>query len=253
MPRPLILVRLFDRLYGLLATPVLAALLFGVVSPAVILAPTLGLRRKLGRHGVRLALLCVGIPIRVRGRQHLPAAPCIAVANHASYVDGVVLTAALPAHFTFVVQDGAADWPLVGLVLRRMGVTFVNRSSAREGAAQTRALIRRVQDGESLGIFAEGTFEAESGLLPFKKGAFLIATRAAVPVLPVGIRGTRRFYGGHRRLPRWSPVEIELCAPIPASEDANQLRAATRNAVLRVCGEHDAHAPDTPDTLEAAA
>lgn len=240
----MILLRLLDRLYGALATPVLALLLFCIVSPLVILGPTLRIRRFLGRHGVRLSLLCIGVPMRVRGEQHLPTGPCIAVANHASYVDGVVLTAALPARFTFVVQDGAADWPLIGLVIRRMGVTFVNRSSAREGAAQTRALIRRVQEGESLAIFAEGTFLPDAGLLPFKKGAFLIAARAGVPVLPVGIRGTRRFYGGHRRLPRWSAIDIELCAPIAASDDAAQLREAARCAVLRVCGEPDAHAPE---------
>lgn len=245
----MILVRLLDRLYGLMVTPVLAAVLFCVVSPLVILGPTLGVRRFIGRHGVRLALLCVGVPIRVRGRAHLPNRPCIAVANHASYIDGVVLTAALPAHYTFVVQDGAADWPLVGLVLRRMGVTFVNRSSARDGAAQTRALIRRVQDGESLAIFAEGTFEPEPGLLPFKKGAFLIAARAGVPVLPIGLRGTRRFFGERRKVPRWSAIDIELCAPIPACADANQLRQATRRAVLSVCGEHDAHAPEVAESL----
>lgn len=237
--------RLLDRLYGVLATPVLALMLFCVVSPLVILGPTLRIRRILGRFGVRLALLSVGVPIRVQGREHLPAGSCIAVANHASYVDGIVLTAALPTTFTFVVQDGAAAWPLIGLVIRRMGVSFVNRSSAREGAAQTRALIRRVQqEGESLAIFAEGTFEPDPGLLPFKKGAFLIATRAGVPVLPIGIRGTRRFYGGHHKLPRWSVIDVQLCPAIAASEDANALRDAARTAVLRVCGEADARAAE---------
>lgn len=240
----MIVLRLLDRLYGVLATPVLALMLFCVVSPLVILGPTLRIRRFLGRMGVRLALLGIGVPIRVQGREHLPTRPCIAVANHASYVDGIVLTAALPASFTFVVQDGAAQWPVVGLVIRRMGVSFVNRSSAREGAAQTRTLIRRVQqDGESLAIFAEGTFLPEPGLLPFKKGAFLIAARAGVPVLPVGIRGTRRFYGGHRKLPRWSAIDVEICPAIPASDDPNVLRDTARLAVLRVCGEIDARAP----------
>ena len=232
-------VRLLDRLYGIVAALIFAPVILGVVGPLVILGPTLGIRRWFGRHGVRLSLLCIGVPMRVRGREHLPSTPCIAVANHASYVDGIVLTSALPARFTFVVQDGAADWPYIGFVLRRMGVTFVNRSSAREGATQTRALIRRVEEGQSLAIFAEGTFEPEPGLLAFKKGAFLIATRAGVPVAPVGIRGTRALYGGGRRLPRWSCIEIDIRPAIGPSTDAAQLRDAARNAVLQASGEPD--------------
>lgn len=243
----MILVRLLDRLYGAVASLIFAVTILGIVSPLVILGPTLPIRRWFGRHGVRLSLLCIGVPMYVRGREQVPHSPCIAVANHASYVDGIVLTAALPPHFTFVVQDGAADWPYVGFVLRRMGVTFVNRNSAREGAAQTRALIRRVEEGQSLAIFAEGTFEPDPGLLSFKKGAFLIAARAGVPVLPIGIRGTRRLYGGHSRMPHWSRIEIDIRPPIPASPDALQLRDAARAAVLQVCGEPDV-APVTAAT-----
>ena len=234
------LVRLIHRLYGAAATLISLVVLLGIASPLVVVSPTLGLRRWIGRAGVRLALICIGVPMRVRGLQNLPAMPCIAVSNHASYADGAVLFAALPAHFTFVVQDGAAQWPVIGFVLRRVGVTFVNRTSIREGATQTRALIQRVEAGESLAIFAEGTFEADPGLLPFKKGAFQIAARANAPVVPIGIRGTRRLYGGHRRLPRWSRIEIDVLPALPVSADAQQLRDTARAAVLRACGEGEA-------------
>lgn len=233
------LVRLLERIYGVLAALIFALLIFGLVCPLVILGPTLAVRRFLGRTGVRLAFACIGAPLHVSGVQKVPAGAAIAVANHASYVDGIVLTAALPASFTFVVQDGAASWPYVGLVIRRMGVSFVNRSSAREGAAQTRALLRRVQTGESLAIFAEGRFEPEAGVLAFKSGAFLLAAKAAVPVVPVGIRGTRRFYGGTNRLPRWSRIEIEIGEAIPASHHPAELRDQARAAVLALCGEPD--------------
>lgn len=246
------LVGLLQRLYGALAALVLAVVLFLVVAPLVLLGPTLRVRRFFGRHGVRLALACVGVPLRVRGRAHLPPGAAIAVANHASYVDGIVLTAALPAHFTFVVQDGAASWPLIGAVIKRMGVTFVNRRNAREGAAQTRGLLRRVQEGESLAIFAEGTFEPEPGLLAFKNGAFLLAAKAGVPVIPVGIRGTRRFYGGHRRLPRWSRIEIDIAPPLAPSHHPSELRDAARRAVLARCGEPDAAAPVSHTMVEPA-
>ncbi|MDD3763700.1 MAG: lysophospholipid acyltransferase family protein [Nevskiales bacterium] len=234
--------RLIDILYPPLAAAVLLPVT-AVVCVLVISGPTLVVRRELGRLGVRLMLLAIGVPMRVRGREHLPAQPCVVVANHASYLDGLVLTAALPRHYTFVVQDGAANWPLVGLTLRRMGVLFVNREAARQSALLTRQLIRKLHQGEPLAIFAEGTFKPAPGLLPFKAGAFLIAARTRTPVVPAGIVGTRVLYGGDRKLPRWSGISIEFRPPLhPDGTDrdaAMKLRDAVRTQVLELCGEPD--------------
>jgi 1-acyl-sn-glycerol-3-phosphate acyltransferase len=231
-------------LYPLYAAVVAGVLMFGLFCPLIILMPTLPLRRAVGRFAVRSCLLLIGVRLRVLGTAQLPAGACIAVANHASYIDGLVLTAALPGRFTFVVQDGARDWPYIGLVIRRMGVSFVNRVSAREGAMQTRALVRRLGEGESLAIFAEGTFESAPGLLAFKNGAFLMAARAGVPVVPVALRGTRRLFGGEPPRLRWSRVEVEILPPVsPAGtekEAAARLRAEVRAAILARCGEPDA-------------
>jgi 1-acyl-sn-glycerol-3-phosphate acyltransferase len=244
--------RLDDLLYAPLAAAIMVVGFF-FVCLAVIAGPTLRMRRAIGRHGVRAVLLCMGVPIRVRGLEHLPAGVNIVVANHASYLDGLILTAALPARYHFVVQDGAAAWPLVGRTITRMGVIYVNRGAARDAARTTRELMRRLHRRESLAIFAEGTFKTEPGLLPFKAGAFLLAARTGASVSPVGIRGTRRLYGGGRRLPRWSRVEIDIAAPLHADgadrDAALRLRDATRAAVLRLSGETDRGdlATDTPE------
>lgn len=233
---------LFNFFYAPLATLVFVAVILPLCG-LIILGPTLAIRRAIGRVSVRIVLFAMGVPFRVRGAEQLPDTPCIAIANHCSYMDGLVLTAALPARFTFLVQDGAASWPLVGITLRRMGVTFVNRAAPREAARQTRDFIRRLQQGESLVVFAEGTFKAEPGLLPFKNGAFMMAVRAQIPVAPCVIRGTRRLWGGHNHLPRWSPVEVEVLAPIlphgPHKEAEMTLRDAARAAILQRCGEPD--------------
>ncbi|HUP92602.1 MAG TPA: lysophospholipid acyltransferase family protein [Solimonas sp.] len=235
------------RLIELVYAPLAAAMFVLVCAPvclAIIVGPTLAVRRETGRLGARLVLAAIGIRIRVRGLEHLPPGPCIVVSNHASYLDGLVLTAALPRRFTFVVQDGAERWPLVGLTIRRMGVSFVNREEPRAGAAQTRALIRALGEGESLVVFAEGTFKAPPGLLSFKKGAFLMAARAQVPVVPCAIRGTRHVLGGARRRLRWGPIGVELrpaLAPPPAGDRpaALLLRDRTRQVVLELSGEPD--------------
>lgn len=235
--------RLLQMSYGLYATVVIGMLPFVILAPVMMLLPTLHLRRAMGRFGVRAGLFLAGIPFRVRGLERLPPGSCVVVSNHASYLDGPLLTAALPERFTFVVQHGAAAWPWFGWVIRRMGVTFINRTESRQGARQTRGLIRQLERGQSLTMFAEGGFENEPGLLAFRKGAFLIAAHSGVPVVPAVIRGTRHIYGGGRRLPRWGRVEIEIFDPIAPPGDhrhaALELRDAVRAVVLQHCGEAD--------------
>jgi len=235
--------RLLERGYGFYAALALAVATV-VTLPFVLLMPTLALRRACGRLGVRLALLLALLPVRVRGLEHLPAGPCLVVSNHASYLDGPLLTAVLPGRFTFVVQHAAADWPLVGRIIRGMGVTFVNRSEARAGASQTRGLIRRLQTGESLAVFPEGTFADDApGLLPFRKGAFLMAVHAGVPVVPAVIRGSRHLFGGEHPRARWHPLQVEVFAPLAPSGDHRHaieaLRDEARRIVLAHCGEPD--------------
>jgi 1-acyl-sn-glycerol-3-phosphate acyltransferase len=235
---------IFRLVYGVYAACVWFVVVFLVFCPLIILLPTLALRRGVGRLGVKVAMALIGLPLRVRGLQHLPASPCVVVANHASYLDGLVLTAALPSRFNFVVQEGAASWPYVGLVIKRMGVIFINRASAREGARRTRDLIRRLQRGESLTVFPEGTFRKETGLMNFRNGAFLVAAHAGVPVVPAAIRGTRELFGDGQVLPAFSPVTIEIGEPIaPAGgtdrEMVSALRDRARAKVLEICGEPD--------------
>lgn len=230
-------------LYGAYAAAMFIVLVLLLLCPLLIAAPTLRLRRHIGRFAVRAWAAACFMPFRVRGLAHLPAGPCIAVCNHASYLDGILLTAALPERFTFLVQHGAEAWPYIGLVLKRMGCCFVNRGSARAAALTTRELLARVAAGESLAIFPEGTFKQAPALLPFQSGAFLIATRAGVPVVPCVLRGSRIIFGEGSTMLRWQPIEIDFQAPLRANGDSreavNALRDQARAIVLAHCGEAD--------------
>jgi len=241
MPTPLN--RFLRLLFGLHAMAMLIVVLLILFCPLLILAPTLNLRRAIGRFGVRAWLAAGLVPFRVRGLEHLPPGPCIVVCNHASYLDGILVTAALPGRFTFLVQHGAADWPYIGWIIKRMGVTFVNRGSVRAAAQATRELIDRIQNGESFTIFPEGTFRQPAALLPFHSGAFMVAARAGVPVVPAALRGSRAMYGEKQKLFRWHPISIELCEPVRPRGDSREavqdLRDAARAAILRHCGEAD--------------
>jgi 1-acyl-sn-glycerol-3-phosphate acyltransferase len=241
---------LLQKLYGLYAAAMFVVVVLLILCPLLIIAPTLPLRRTLGRLAVRVWAAASFLPFRIRGHAHIPDGTCIAICNHASYLDGILLTAALPSRFTFLVQHKAGEWPYVGLVIRRMGVRLVNRESARVAAQAARDLLDRVRDGESFAIFPEGTFRRAPELLPFQAGAFVIAARAGVPVLPCVVRGSRQVFGEGRKMLRWHPIDIQFLTPLPSTADnsreaAHALRDAARDIILRHTGDADGLDRDT--------
>jgi len=228
---------------------VYAALLFlAVVLVAllgVLLMPTLKLRRGTARIAARLYFLLAGMPLRLRGTANLPKGQCVVVANHASYLDGVVMAAALPPRFAFVIKREMNDVPVGGLLLRRIGSEFVDRSNRHKGGTDARRVLRTAASGHSLVFFPEGTFTPEVGLGKFHTGAFAIAARAACPVVPAVILGTRRNMPATRLLPRPGPLEVRFGLPIapsvegPDADPALNLRDQSRRAILRELGEPD--------------
>ena len=231
-------------IYGVYAVLLfLAVAVFALLG--VLLMPTLTLRRGAARIAARVFFAGAGMPIRVRGRQNLPAGQCVVVANHASYLDGVVMTAALPPRFGFVIKREMNEVPAAGLLLRRIGSEFVERSNRHKGATDARRVLRTAASGHSLVFFPEGTFKPEVGLGKFHTGAFAIAARAACPVVPAVILGTRRNMPATRILPRPGAIYVHFGPPIVpvanlAGEDpAVTLRDASRAAILAQLGEPD--------------
>lgn len=241
MPTPTSL-SLGERLHG--------CWVWGVVAPLVVLAsivitvtPGIARRRRMARATARALLASSRMPLEVRGLEHLPDGACIVVANHASYLDGIVLTAALPPDFSFVIKREAARVPLVGLMLRRLRSHFVDRSAGHAAQADAGRMIRLAQRGHPIGIFPEGTFIAEPGLRAFRRGAFIAACRADLPVVPIAIRGTRHALGGNSWLLRRGLLEVEIRSPLRPTgrtlDAATVLAAAARRSVLEACGEPD--------------
>src|SRR5688572_30329637 len=162
-----------------------------------------------------LALWCCGMRVTVKNVAHLPNTSCVVVANHASYLDGVVLFAALPPVFGFVIKREMSRVPLANLLLRRIGSHFVDRGGAQRGARDTRKLLKRAQAGSAMAFFPEGTFQRNEGLARFRSGAFVVAANAQLPIVPVAIRGTRRALPSGSALPRPGRIEVELAPALP--------------------------------------
>lgn len=212
-------------------------------SLGTILIPGLHRRRRLARWTARAALRIAGYRMEVRGIDNLPAGACVVAATHASYLDGVILTAALPARFAFVIKAEMARVPLAGLLLRRLSSLFVNRGAPSAGHRDTRAILEAARAGEAIGIFPEGTFRREPGLLPFRQGAFLIATRAGLPVVPLVVEGSRTALPSGSWWLAPSRFVLTLLPPVtPASHTrsaARQLSNETRRRLLAAHSEPD--------------
>jgi 1-acyl-sn-glycerol-3-phosphate acyltransferase len=232
------------------------ALLVVIVPTALLLAlaPTLEQRRRIARHGARAFFRVIGSPVRVDGAPLEPHYPCVVVANHASYLDGIVLTAALPAGFTYLIKQQMASVPIAGFVLRRLGSAFVNREDLLDRKRSARMLLGLAKRGDALGFFPEGTFDAAPGLKPFQLGAFTAAARAGLPVVPVIIYGARRKLPSKRVLPAPGPLRVRICEPIDSTQHASAraLMYATRHAMLAHLDEPDL-APPSADARHSRA
>jgi 1-acyl-sn-glycerol-3-phosphate acyltransferase len=181
-------------------------------------------------------------PGRVEGLEHAPrSGPYILVSNHCSNLDPPFLGWAV-GHQTgrlihFMAKDEIRGWPLVGWLARQSGVFFVRRGEVDRRAQ--RIALNLLASGRAIGLFPEGTRSRDGQLRKGRAGAALLAMRAGVPLLPVGIAGTQRIFAGGRRIPRRSRVAIRIGRPfmLPPLADGSLDRAALQGATARVMGE----------------
>jgi len=232
--------RLWHGLFGVYATAVFLAMSLLTLA-LVAVAPGLKTRRRIARRGAASVFRLTGTRLLVRGLSHIPAEPCIIVANHASYLDGPILTAALPPRFGFVIKREMTRVPLAHFLLRRIGSEFVERKDAHKSAADARRILQKARAQESLAFFPEGTFTAEPGLRRFHNGAFAAAARGQVPVVPVVIRGSRSMLPASRAIPRPGRLEVIVRPALQPSAAATvtDLLDEARRSILTDLDEPD--------------
>jgi 1-acyl-sn-glycerol-3-phosphate acyltransferase len=148
---------------------------------------------------------------RVSGLEHLPATgPFIVAANHANYLDGIVLGAALPRKIVFLVMPRVFHaTPLHPYFHRHVGSIPIELARPDPGAI--RRALRALEAGGVVGIFPEGPFSREGRLVRGQPGVALVALRAAVPVVPAAITGTFEALVARRwHVPRRTPLRVRF-------------------------------------------
>jgi len=167
----------------------------------------------------RLVAWTIFARIHVRGVEHVqPGRPYVYMANHASLIDTPALFAYLPYPFWIMAKKSLFYVPFMGWHLWTAGHFPIDRTNPRKTATSVRRVIDGVKHGRSLAVFPEGKRTEDGALQPFEPGAFKIALRAGVPIVPVTIRGTFELLPRTSLAPRPGRVDVILSEPIETTE-----------------------------------
>jgi 1-acyl-sn-glycerol-3-phosphate acyltransferase len=195
----------------------------------------------LGHIGARLALALAGIRYRVAGRENVPPSAVVFCSNHESNVDPPVLFEALHRRLRILYKAELHKFPVMGTVLDVGGFVPIDRSDRESAMRSIAEGARSLKAGNSFLIFPEGTRSRSGDLLPFKKGGFIMALEAQVPVVPVAISGGRAAMRKGSPIARPVRVTVRIGKPVPTAglglEHRDELIAQVRTEVQKLLGE----------------
>lgn len=134
--------------------------------------------------------------------------------NHQVALDIPAAGLAIPNPFGWVAKAELARTPVLGHAIRASPSVFLDRSTPRRTAESLREAGARIRSGLSVIIFPEGARSYEQALQPFKRGAFMLAVEAGVPVVPVTILNAYRHFDEKRKLARPGTIEIAVGEPV---------------------------------------
>jgi 1-acyl-sn-glycerol-3-phosphate acyltransferase len=184
----------------------------------------------------RTLIRMLGVRVTVTGTERLTSGgPFVFAPNHQSHMDILVLLGFLPGETRFAAKHDLWRHPVVGAVLDTLEMVPIDRERPERSVE---ALKRAAAERRSLVVFPEGGRSRSGALMPFKKGAFVLAIAAGLPIVPVICRGTRRLMPrGSRLTVVPGDVEIVIEEPIPTAglgyDDREALAARVRAAIER--------------------
>ena len=174
--------------------------------------------------GARIALRIAGVRTRAVGIENIPLGVCVYVSNHVSNLDPPVLVGCIPRRVALLVKRELFRIPLLGTVMRLGKLIPVNRRDPSAARASVRLARRYLREGISYVIFAEGTRSRDGRLGEFKRGGFLLAIEAGVPVVPVSVIGTHKLLPRNGRLIRPGEVRVVFHPAVQAAQYSPETR-----------------------------
>jgi 1-acyl-sn-glycerol-3-phosphate acyltransferase len=188
---------------------------------AVIVIVTLPINRgglvfhALARTWARITLFTCGVKVRVSGLEKLdPSSRYVYVSNHASMFDIPAIIAGIPDQIRIVYKRELEKIPFFGWGLKWGSYIGIDRSHRADAMKSLEAAAEKIRRGASVLLYAEGTRTLDGKLQPFKRGAFNIAVRAGVPVVPLTVNGSFHILPKHSISIDPGTIDLVLGAPI---------------------------------------
>lgn len=184
----------------------------------------------------RMMLFVAGVKLEVTGLEKInPRLGYVFVGNHRSHVDAAVVFKTIPGDVRFLIKKEVFRIPLLSFALRTMGMIEVDRSDTEAAARSIDRAVSEIRAGRSVILFPEGTRSRKPEVLPFKKGAFVLAIKSQAAVVPFTLIGagealppdTILLYGGKVQLIFHEPIETSGMS----LEDRDQLLLRTQEIV----------------------
>jgi 1-acyl-sn-glycerol-3-phosphate acyltransferase len=216
------------------------ALNTALLAPCVVAAAAVDGRwgYRLSRLWVRINLLLTGVRVHARRESLLDAhAPYVFMSNHQSLFDVLAVVAALPEfQLRWVAKKELTRIPVFGWALRHSDHIIIDRSNHVQAMTSLRAAVEQMRRGLSVIIFPEGTRGPGDGtLLPFKKGGFVLAQEAAIPIVPIVVQGSPEVLSRRGWQIHGGDIDVLVGTPIPvAGLERDELMQRVREHLERM-------------------
>jgi 1-acyl-sn-glycerol-3-phosphate acyltransferase len=185
--------------------------------------------------GLKLMLWLGGVRLRIDGLENIPRGVCIFVANHTSNSDPPAAVIAIPRRVSLLAKKEVFKIPIVASALRVAEIVPVDRFDRDSAVASVDEAIRRLKAGTSFLVYPEGTRSPDGRLLPFKRGTFVMAIQAGVPIVPMSIGGAQKIMRKGEWAVHPGEIHVRFHPPVDSSaysiEQRGELLAQVQAAV----------------------
>jgi len=187
-----------------------------------------------------------GEKVTVTGLENIPPGVCLFAANHTSNADAPAIVGAIPRRIAILGRKSLFDIPVVGTAFRLAKFVPVDRGNRDAALDSVKQAVQYIREGYSFLVYPEGTRSPDGRLGRFKKGSFVMAIEAGVPIVPVACAGAHRIMEKNSLIVRPGKVTVRFGKPIDAAAFTIEQRDELAQLV------HDAVAAELPDDQKPA-